>query len=135
MEDIGNHWVVAQTLADTGNMKISELKKLIKEEYSSASKLYEIEGTIAIDTDVAFHKQIMSDVRAVKGITIVKDYIYEPAGASSNRGYATLNIKIDPSPFPGKQAKEVVDMVVNDIKNLRGVRAFNLKSGPFNANV
>ena len=124
-----------QTLADIGNMKISELKKIIKEEYSSASKLYEIEGVIVIDTDVAFHKQIMSDVRAIKGITIVKDYIYDPAGASSNRGYANLNIKIDPSPFPGKQAKEIVDMVVNDIKNIKGVRAFKLKKGPFSANV
>ena len=124
-----------QTLAGIGNMKLSELKQLIREEYSLASKLYEIEGVIAIDTDVAFHKQIMSDVRAIEGITIVKDYIYEPVGAAENRGYAELSIKIDPSPFPGKQVKEIVDMVINDIKNIKGVRAFKLKKGPFNANV
>ena len=116
-------------------MKLSELKNIIKEEYSSASKLYEIEGVIVIDTDVAFHKQIMSDVRAVKGITIVKDYIYDPVGASENRGYADLVIKIDPSPFKQMKAQDIVDQVVSDIKNIRGVRAFKIKKGPFQANV
>jgi hypothetical protein len=116
-------------------MKLSELKQLIREEYSSASKLYEIEGVIAIDTDTAFHKQIMSDVRAVKGITIVKDYIYEPAGASENRGYANLTIKIDPSPFKQMKPSDIVDQVVNDIKNIKGVRAFTIKKGPFQATV
>lgn len=125
----------AQTLADIGNMKLSELKNIIKEEYSSASKLYEIDGIIVIDTDVAFHKQIMSDVRAIEGITIVKDYIYEPVGASENRGYAELNIKIDPSPFKQMKANEIVNQVVNDIKGIKGVRAFKLKKGPFQANV
>ena len=100
-------------------MKLSELKKIIKEEYSSASKLYEIDGVIAIDTDVAFHKQIMSDVRAIEGITIVKDYIYEPVGAAENRGYAELSIKIDPSPFPGKQAKEIVESKLETLSILK----------------
>lgn len=116
-------------------MKLSELKNIIKEEYSSASKLYEIDGIIVIDTDVAFHKQIMSDVRAIEGITIVKDYIYEPVGAAENRGYAELNIKIDPSPFKQMKANDIVNQVVNDIKNVKGVRAFKLKKGPFQANV
>jgi hypothetical protein len=116
-------------------MKLSELKNIIKEEYSSASKLYEIEGVIVIDTDVAFHKQIMSDVRAVKGITIVKDYIYEPIGGAENRGYATLTIKIDPSPFKQMKPSDIVDQVVNDIKSIKGVRAFKVKKGPFQATV
>ena len=125
----------AQILAGIGNMKLSELKNIIKEEYSSASKLYEIEGVIVIDTDTAFHKQIMSDVRAVKGITIVKDYIYEPIGGAENRGYATLTIKIDPSPFKQMKPSDIVDQVVNDIKSIKGVRAFKVKKGPFQATV
>ena len=125
----------AQTLAGIGNMKLSELKNIIKEEYSSASKLYEIDGIIVIDTDVAFHKQIMSDVRAIEGITIVKDYIYEPVGAAENRGYAELSIKIDPSPFKQMKANDIVNQVINNIKKIKGVRAFKLKKGPFNANI
>ena len=116
-------------------MKLSELKNIIKEEYSSASKLYEIEGVIVIDTDVAFHKQIMSDVRAIQGVTIVKDYIYEPVGAAANRGYADLVVKIDPSPFKQMKAQDIVNQVVNDIKKIKGVRAFKIKKGPFQATV
>jgi hypothetical protein len=111
-------------------MKLSELKQHIKEEYSSASKLYEIDGIIVIDTDVAFHKQIMSDIRAIKGVTIVKDYIYEPVGAAENRGYAELSIKIDPSPFENSDPKVITNTVIRDIKATKGVRAFKLKQGP-----
>jgi len=127
--------VEVQTLAGIGNMKLSELKQLIREEYSSASKLYEIEGVIVIDTETAFYKQIMSDVRAVKGITIVKDYIYEPVGGAENRGYANLSIKIDPSPFKQMKAQDIVNQVSNDIKGIKGVRAFKIKKGPFQVDV
>jgi hypothetical protein len=107
----------------------------VNEEYSSASKLYQIKGNIVIDTDVAFHKQIMSDIRAIRGITIVKDYIYEPVGASSNRGYATIDIKIDPSAFQNKDVNNMVATVINDIKHTKGVRAFTLKKGPISTEV
>ena len=102
----------------------------LNEELTSSSKLYEIEGILVIDTDAMFHKQVMSDIRAITGITIVKDYIYEPAGGAANRGYATLSIKIDPSPFENKNATEITNMVIEDIKHVKGVRAFKLKSGP-----
>ena len=102
----------------------------IKEELKPASKLYEIDGILVIDTDAMFHKQVMSDIRAITGITIVKDQIYEPAGGSENRGYATLSIKIDPAPFENKNATEITTKVIEDIKHVRGVRAFKLKKGP-----
>lgn len=102
----------------------------IKEELKPASKLYEIDGILVIDTDTMFHKQVMSDIRAITGITIVKDYIYDPAGGSENRGYATLSIKIDPAPFENKNATEITTKVIEDIKRVRGVRAFKLKKGP-----
>jgi hypothetical protein len=102
----------------------------IKEELKPASKLYEIDGILVIDTDAMFHKQVMSDIRAITGITIVKDYIYDPAGGSENRGYATLSIKIDPAPFENKNATEITTKVIEDIKRVRGVRAFKLKKGP-----
>lgn len=102
----------------------------IKEELKPASKLYEIDGILVIDTEAMFHKQVMSDIRAITGITIVKDYIYNPAGGSENRGYATLSIKIDPAPFENKNATEITTKVIEDIKRVRGVRAFKLKKGP-----
>jgi hypothetical protein len=102
----------------------------IKEELKPASKLYEIDGILVIDTDAMFHKQVMSDIRAITGITIVKDYIYDPAGGSENRGYATLSIKIDPAPFENKNATEITTKVIEDIKRVKGVRAFKLKKGP-----
>ena len=102
----------------------------VKEELSSSSKLYEIDGILVIDTDAMFHKQVMSDIRAITGITIVKDYIYKPAGGAENRGYATLSIKIDPSPFKNKNSTEITNKVIEDIKRVKGVRAFKLKKGP-----
>lgn len=111
-------------------MKISELKQLIKEEYSSASKLYQIDGILVINTKVAFHKQIMSNIRAITGITIVKDKIYEPSGSTGSRGYALLNVKIDPAPFmkSGGLNEESVSKIVQDIKNVRGVITFKPKT-------
>ena len=58
-------------------MKLSELKQLIQEEYSSSKKVLAIGGVLVINPEVAKMKYILSDVRAVLGVTIVNNKEYQ----------------------------------------------------------
>jgi hypothetical protein len=112
------------------------IKKLIKEaikrhnineKYASSSDLYQLDGVLVVDTNTAFQRQILSDIRAIKGVTIIRDQIYEPVGAPPDREYSFLHIKIDPAPFEGGVTKEVIDQIVKNIKEVKGVVAFRQK--------
>jgi hypothetical protein len=110
-------------------MKLSELKQLIQEEYSSSKKVLAIGGVIVINPEVAKMKYILSDVRAVLGVTIVNNKEYQSGNPSSKYEYAYLDIKIDPSPFPKGlgNTQAIVNKVEADIKKIRGVVTFKLK--------
>jgi hypothetical protein len=74
-------------------------------------------------------KYILSDVRAVLGVTIVNNREYQSGNPSSQYEYAYLDIKIDPSPFPKglNDNTNIVTKVEKDIKSIRGVVTFKLK--------
>ena len=110
-------------------MKLSEIKKAIKEEYASSKKVLAIGGVIVINPKVAKMKYILSDVRAVLGVTIVNNKEYQSGNPSSQYEYAYLDIKIDPSPFPkeSNDTANIVTKVEKDIKSIRGVVTFKLK--------
>ena len=110
-------------------MKLSEIKKAIKEEYASSKKVLAIGGVIVINPKVAKMKYILSDVRAVLGVTIVNNKEYQSGNPSSQYEYAYLDIKIDPSPFPKglNDNTNIVTKVEKDIKSIRGVVTFKLK--------
>jgi hypothetical protein len=100
---------------------------VISEKYASASDLYQINGVLVVDTNVAFQRQIMSDIRAIKGVTIIRDQIYEPVGAPPDREYSFIHVKIDPAPFEGGVNEEVVNQIIKSIKEVKGVVAFRQK--------
>ena len=110
-------------------MKKSELRQLIKEEYASSKKVLAIGGVLVINPQVAKMKYILSDVRAVLGVTIVNNKEYQSGNPSSKYEYAYLDIKIDPSPFPKglNDNTNIVTKVEKDIKSIRGVVTFKLK--------
>ena len=110
-------------------MKLSEIKKAIKEEYASSKKVLAIGGVIVINPQVAKMKYILSDVRAVLGVTIVNNREYQSGNPSTQYEYAYLDIKIDPSPFPKglNDTAHIVNKVEADIKKIRGVVTFKLK--------
>ena len=110
-------------------MKLSELKQLIQEEYSSSKKVLAIGGVLVINPEVAKMKYILSDVRAVLGVTIVNNKEYQSGNPASKYEYAYLDIKIDPSPFPKglNDTAHIVSKVEKDIKAIRGVVTFKLK--------
>lgn len=110
-------------------MKLSELKQFIQEEYSSSKKVLAIGGVLVINPEVAKMKYILSDVRAVLGVTIVNNKEYQSGNPASKYEYAYLDVKIDPSPFPKglNDTAHIVSKVEKDIKAIRGVVTFKLK--------
>jgi len=116
-------------------MKKSELKKLIKEEMrkalneDSASKLYKIEGLLVSNTNIKWQKEILSDVRAVTGVTTVDAKEYTPRVPKKGYAYDVLTVKVDPHPFlkdGGTFDIEVINKVIQDINDIRGVVKFKV---------
>jgi hypothetical protein len=95
----------------------------------AAGALAKHSDVIVIYPEVAKMKYILSDVRAVLGVTIVNNKEYQSGNPSSQYEYAYLDVKIDPSPFPKglSDTANIVNKVEKDIKAIRGVVTFKLK--------
>lgn len=104
--------------------KLTNLYKLIKEE----STQYNIEGYLYTNTEERPQKDILSDIRAIAGITIVSSKDINPEDtAFSNPNYGTiLKIKVDPHPFPTGFSDDDLQNMFKDIRAVKGVRNFKL---------
>ena len=117
-------------------MKRSHLIEIIREEIqrviSEESTQYKFEGLLHTDTVKRPQKDILSDNRALTGITIVSSKDYDPSGETSAFSnpdyYSILKIKVDPHPFmkDGGFKNENLDYVLSDIRKIEGVRNFKL---------
>mgnify|MGYP001580822329 CR=1 FL=1 len=116
-------------------MKQSELRKLIQEELKkvlsedSASKLYEIKGILVSNTNIKWQKEILSDVRAVTGVTTVDAKEYTPRLPKKGYTYDILTVKVDPHPFlenGGKFDLETIKQVIENINKIRGIVKFRV---------
>ena len=104
--------------------KLTNLYKLIKEE----STQYNIEGYLYTNTEERPQKDILSDIRAIAGITIVSSKDINPEDtAFSNPNYGTiLKVKVDPHPFPTGFSDDDLQNMFKDIRAVKGVRNFKL---------
>ena len=96
--------------------------KLINE--SSFEKLYKIEGLLVTNKQVLTQSQVLSDIRAVSGVTIVSNKEYNPQSPKKNYEYNYTTVKIDPSPYVklnGKFDIEDIKGIIEKINNLKGV--------------
>jgi hypothetical protein len=117
-------------------MKYSRLLQIIKEEIQNVLKeestQYRFEGLLQTDTVKRPQKDILSDIRALPGITIVSSKDYDPSGemsAFSNPDYySILKIKVDPHPFmnAGGFKDETLQTMLSDIRKIDGVKNFKL---------
>jgi hypothetical protein len=117
-------------------MKRSRLLQIIKEEIQNVLKeestQYRFEGLLHTDTVKRPQKDILSDIRALPGITIVSSKDYDPSGemsAFSNPDYySILKIKVDPHPFmnAGGFKDENLQTMLSDIRKIDGVKNFKL---------
>ncbi len=117
-------------------MKRSHLIEIIREEIqrviSEESTQYKFEGLLQTDTVKRPQKDILSDIRALPGITIVSSKDYDLSGetsAFSNPNYySILKIKVDPHPFMsgGGFKDETLQNMLSDIRKIDGVKNFKL---------
>jgi hypothetical protein len=113
---------------------MEKFKKLIKKEIrnilseGSEEKLYKVEGLLVTDNNIKTQSQLLSDVRAITGITTVDANEYTPRLPKEGRSYNKLSIKIDPYPYlkNGKFDIETINQVINNVNNIKGVVKFKV---------
>jgi len=122
-------------------MKKSRLIQIIKEEIQHVlreeSNLYTLEGLLKTNTDTKQsgrpQKDILSDIRAIEGITIVssKDYTLQSdiSPIKNPNYYSLITVKIDPDPFKetGFTEDNLKD-IMNKIRQVKGVKGFERKT-------
>jgi hypothetical protein len=113
---------------------MDKFKEIIKKEIrsilgeGSESKLYRIEGLLVTDNNVKTQSQLLSDIRAITGITTVDANEYTPRLPKEGRSYNKLSIKIDPYPYlkNGKFDIETINQVISNVNNIKGVIKFKV---------
>lgn len=103
-----------------------KIKRILNE--NSAEKLYKVEGLLVTNNDLLFQKEVLSDIRAVTGVTTVDAHEYIPRIPNKSYSYNKLAVKIDPAPYlkNGKFDLETIKKVIQDINNIRGVVKFRV---------
>jgi hypothetical protein len=110
-----------------------KLKDLILE--LDSEKIFHIEGTIIIDNQKRDVQDILSDVRALPGITVVRN-VELPQDATSRYFRSSLEIKVDPYPYIKQNkfdGKATLEAVVNNIKIIPGVVGFKQTAEPYSS--
>lgn len=89
------------------------------------SDTYQLKGVLIVNTKFNSYTNIASDIRAIKGITILSEKYYPKSEKLSYPKYI-LSIKIDPSPFMGDGGfnKDSIDYIIKEIKKIKGVMNF-----------
>lgn len=111
---------------------MEKLKKLIREEVikilreGSEEKLYKIEGLLVTDNKEKTQSQLLSDIRAITGVTTVDAQEYEPRLPKEGRSYNRLTIKIDPYPYlknlkTAKFDMDTLNQIITNVNNIKGV--------------
>lgn len=101
-----------------------KLKDLISE--IDSNKIFHIEGVLIVDDEKRNQKDILSDVRALPGITIVRN-IEMDQDATSRYFRSTLEIKVDPYPYIKQNqfdSKLTMEKIIDNIKAISGVIGF-----------
>ena len=108
-----------------------KLKDLITE--LDSEKIFHIKGTIIIDDQKRNIQDVLSDVRALSGITVVRN-IELPQDATSRYFRSTLEIKVDPYPYIKQNKfdnKTTLNLIINNIKSIPGVIGFKQTTEPY----
>jgi len=116
----------------TGVSESTKLTDIVKSIIQEESTQYRFEGLLQTDTVRRPQKDILSDIRALTGVTIVSTKDYDLSGEStafSNPNYySILKIKVDPHPFMGGGGfkDETLQTMLSDIRKIDGVKNFKL---------
>jgi hypothetical protein len=89
-------------------------------------KIFHLDGVLVVDSTARNQKDMLSDIRALPGITVVRNIEMEQ-DPTSRYFRSKLEMKIDPYPYV-KQNKfngeETIQIIANNIKKVPGVIGF-----------
>ena len=106
-----------------------EIRSILKEE----STQYTFAGVLITNTSSESgrpQKYILSDIRAIEGITIVTSKDYDLSGettAFNNPNYySIIKVKVDPNPYKTGFTSEDLQNMLKEIRAIKGVKNFKL---------
>jgi len=113
-------------------MDLKGLKHIIREELSKALNeeyvdKFKIKGILITDTTKRPQQEILSDIRALTGVTIVSTVDLDGEYSQNNDNLRViLNVKIDGYPFikHGGFSRDKVKDIIASIKRVDGVKAY-----------
>ena len=113
-------------------MNKSELKQLIKEELKNIlseeyQDKFKVEGRLITNIKERPQKEILSDIRAIAGVTIVSTTEIQDYSEQSFGQFATiLNLKVDGYPYikTGGFSRETIVKIADDIRKVPNVASF-----------
>jgi hypothetical protein len=101
-----------------------ELTKVLNEEYIDKFK---VKGILVTDTTKRPQQEILSDIRALTGVTIVSTVDVDGVYSQNNENLRViLNLKIDGYPFirHGGFSREKVKDIISSVKRVDGVKSY-----------
>ena len=101
-----------------------KLNNLLNE--AALDKIFHLDGTLIVDDTARNQKDMLSDIRALPGITVVRNIEMEQ-DPTSRYFRSKIEMKIDPYPY-AKQNKfngeETIQIIADNIKKVPGVIGF-----------
>ena len=101
-----------------------ELNKVLNEEYVDKFK---VKGILVTDTTKRPQQEILSDIRALTGVTIVSTVDLDGEYSQNNDNLRVImNLKIDGYPFMrhGGFSRDKVKDIISSVKRVEGVKTF-----------
>jgi len=113
-------------------MKIKGLRDIIREELSKALNeeyvdKFKVKGILVTNTTLRPQQEILSDIRALTGVTIVSTVDLDQEYSQNNDSLRViLNLKIDGYPFmrQGGFSRKKVEEIIASVKRVEGVKSF-----------
>jgi hypothetical protein len=113
-------------------MKLENLRHIIKEELSKVLNeeyvdKFKVKGILITNTTTRPQQEILSDIRALTGVTIVSTEEMDEEYSQNNENLRViLNLKIDGYPFmkSGGFSREKVMDIIKSVKRVDGVKSF-----------
>jgi len=113
-------------------MKIKGLRDIIREELSKALNeeyvdKFKVKGILVTNTTMRPQQEILSDIRALTGVTIVSTVDLDQEYSQNNDNLRViLNLKIDGYPFmrQGGFSRKKVEEIIANVKRVEGVKSF-----------
>ncbi len=113
-------------------MKLEELRHIIREELSKVLNeeyvdKFKVKGILVTDTTKRPQQEILSDIRALTGVTIVSTVDLDGEYSQNNDNLrVVMNLKIDGYPFirHGGFNRDKIKEIISSIKRVEGVKTY-----------